>query len=325
MPSASSTKIPTLSPLFLDNLRSLTTSLFSALWVLKSEGVIHADIKPENIFVSTALSAYPLSQMMHHRSHSSNRSTEKYMKSEKLYRDLGADSHELKFHLGDFGNAFLLSEAMKFYREFNIQSMPYRSPEILCGIPFNHQIDMWSIGVILLEICMGRTLFSCETREELFVAQCQHLTPPNATRFAGGKYSRDLFTLVASQSLVATSFSDHLQTIYNLLITPISDRSSLTTIYPSDLLHLIASLTYPDPDLRLNIQDAIQHSFVASSIAIPMTVWNISTHKSKGRKNKNTIDALRTATIRSKSMNHNNGLSHSSSKAEMKEKYALNW
>lgn len=305
----------------------LASKLFAALWILKSEGIVHADIKPENIFVSSSgMSALPLSQVLNCSTPSSF-SNRKHSKTEKVCLDLGTENRRIDFHLADFGNAFLLSESMKFYREFNIQSMPYRSPEILCGIPFNHQIDIWSIGIVLLEICMGRTLFSCETREELFVAQCQYLSPPSATRFAGGKYSRDLFSLVASQSLVPISFPDHFRTIYNLLIPPMSDRTTLSAIYPTDLIHLIASLTYPDPDLRLNIQDAIQHTFVASSIAIPMTLWNVGGHKPKGRKNKNSssIETLRTTRVASVAIHHTSSNGYHSSKAEMKEKYALNW
>jgi serine/threonine protein kinase len=232
--------------------------------------------------------------------------------------------------LADFGNSFLLSESMKFYRDFEIQSLPYRSPEILCGIPFNHQIDIWSVGVVLLEICLGQTLFSCETREELFLAQCAILTPPHVTRFAGGRYSRDLFSLIANGNgrppiVLASSissFSDHYRSLYELLISPHRHSHpatslspslahapppglSLQSIFPTELIHLIASLLYPDPDIRLNIQDALQHSFIASAIRIPMSLWSSSSnphHRLKGRQNKHStsIDALRTSSQVSK-------------------------
>jgi serine/threonine protein kinase len=186
-------------------------------------------------------------------------------------------------------------------------------------------------------MCLGRTLFSCETREELFLAHCQLLTPPQATRFAGGRYSRDLFALVSSSQAGAPpplpshgdsiTFSDHYRKIYDLLLSPhlnnsSSAVSSLSTIFPSDLIHLIASLLYPDPDLRLNIQDALQHSFVSSFIQIPMSLWSNSGHghqnKLKGRKRKHSasVETLRTSKVHSIS----NGC-HSMN-AEMKEREA---
>ena len=39
-----------------------------------------------------------------------------------------------------------------YYKSFNIQSLPYRAPEVLMGRPFSFAIDMWSLGVVLLEV-----------------------------------------------------------------------------------------------------------------------------------------------------------------------------
>jgi serine/threonine protein kinase len=347
---------PTMSSVFIDNIRQLSVKLLSALWVLKCEGIIHGDLKPENIFfsfstiTSPTASSNPPSQSFQHREISQN--------IPQKCLDLGAaPASKIDFILGDLGNCFLLSESMKFYRDFNLQSLPYRSPEVLCGIPFNHQIDLWSLGIILLEVCLGRTLFSCQTREELFLAHCHLLTPPQATRFAGGRYSRDLFALVESQGASrspspsphngngnsffasAATFADHHRTIYDLLLSPYlnsscpspssaaaSSSSSLATMFPSDLIHLIASLLYPDPDLRLNIQDALQHSFVSSFLKIPMTLWSSSNSshgpshsKLKGRKRKHgaSVETLRTASqLQHEVLSNGSGYSRS---AEMKE------
>ena len=40
-----------------------------------------------------------------------------------------------------------------------IQSRFYRSPEVLLGIPYDTQIDMWSLGCILVEMHTGEPLF----------------------------------------------------------------------------------------------------------------------------------------------------------------------
>lgn len=312
------------------------------MWILKSEGIIHGDIKPENIFVtSNNFSFQNYNSNSNHNNHHVNNNkininnyqqfksgsgSKRKRSLEQFIYDLGIENNEIDFILGDFGNAFLVSESKKFYRDFNIQSLPYRSPEVLCGIPFNHQIDIWSVGIILLEICLGRTLFSCETREELFLSQCHLLSPLQSRRFTGGRYSRELFSLqstyfinntllngnqynnpfqTSSSSLLSSSlssittssvssnfsnnltFSDHYRNIYNLLHQ--HQHTNLIINYPTDMIHFIASLLYPDPDIRLNIQDALQHNFISSSISIPMSLWNgnqSSNNKYKGRNNR---------------------------------------
>lgn len=304
---------PSVNETFLHHLRKLTAKLLSALWILKAEGIIHSDIKPENIFLSSSF-VHDLSPsyLAFNSRVSENHSKKRKFGSHSVV-DLGLVSHDVDYILGDFGNAFLLSESTKFYKDFNIQSLPYRAPEVLCGVPFNHQIDLWSVGIVLLETALGRTLFSCQSREELFLAQCRVLTPPHFSRFAGGRYSRDLFSLLpqstpsspvalsSSHSRLSTTsspqashpFSDHYRTIYSLLIS--STTSSNPTIFPSDLIHLIASLLYPDPDVRLNVQDALQHSFISSLVTIPLCLWN--SNKTKGRNNKKSlsIETLRTS------------------------------
>lgn len=51
----------------------------------------------------------------------------------------------------DFGSSCYLNERMYTY----IQSRYYRAPEIILGIPYDYQIDMWSFGCILCELFTG--------------------------------------------------------------------------------------------------------------------------------------------------------------------------
>ena len=56
----------------------------------------------------------------------------------------------------DFGNAIRPSEAVRYYDDFEIQSLGYRAPEVLAGVPFGYAIDMFSLGVVLVEAALGR-------------------------------------------------------------------------------------------------------------------------------------------------------------------------
>ena len=54
--------------------------------------------------------------------------------------------------LADFGNAMFSQQASRYFEEFNVQTLWYRSPEVLLGVPFGVEIDMWSLGCVLFEV-----------------------------------------------------------------------------------------------------------------------------------------------------------------------------
>lgn len=56
----------------------------------------------------------------------------------------------------DFGSSCRSNKRMYSY----IQSRFYRSPEVMLGLPYGVEIDMWSLGCILVEMHTGEPLFS---------------------------------------------------------------------------------------------------------------------------------------------------------------------
>ena len=48
-----------------------------------------------------------------------------------------------------------------------VQSRFYRAPEVVLGVPYNHAIDMWSFGCIIIEMVTGRPLFQVIDEKEL--------------------------------------------------------------------------------------------------------------------------------------------------------------
>uniref|UniRef100_G3NGB0 non-specific serine/threonine protein kinase n=1 Tax=Gasterosteus aculeatus aculeatus TaxID=481459 RepID=G3NGB0_GASAC len=108
------------SPLPLKIIRPVLQQVATALKKLKSLGLIHADLKPENIMLVDP--------------------------SRQPYR----------VKVIDFGSASHVSKAVC---STYLQSRYYRAPEIILGLPFSEAIDMWSLGCVIAELFLGWPLY----------------------------------------------------------------------------------------------------------------------------------------------------------------------
>uniref|UniRef100_A0A8C4GS07 Protein kinase domain-containing protein n=1 Tax=Dicentrarchus labrax TaxID=13489 RepID=A0A8C4GS07_DICLA len=107
-------------PLQLSEIRVITQQMLVALNSLKSIGLAHADIKPDNVM------------LVNHK------------------------LQPFKVKLIDFGQAFLVS---KKPRNILIQGLGYRAPEVILGLPLNEAIDMWGLGCLLAFLYLGKHLY----------------------------------------------------------------------------------------------------------------------------------------------------------------------
>ncbi|XP_055900709.1 homeodomain-interacting protein kinase 2-like isoform X2 [Biomphalaria glabrata] len=125
-------------PLPLKYIRPITYQVLHALGKLKELGLIHADLKPENIMLVDPV-RFP-------------------------YR----------VKVIDFGSASHVSKAVC---STYLQSRYYRAPEILLGLPFCEAIDMWSLGCVIAELFLGWPLYpgSSEYDQIRYISQTQGL------------------------------------------------------------------------------------------------------------------------------------------------------
>ncbi|WAR02727.1 HIPK2-like protein [Mya arenaria] len=125
-------------PLPLKYIRPITQQVLTALLKLKNLGLIHADLKPENIMLVDPV-RFP-------------------------YR----------VKVIDFGSASHVSKAVC---STYLQSRYYRAPEILLGLPFCESIDMWSLGCVIAELFLGWPLYpgSSEYDQIRYISQTQGL------------------------------------------------------------------------------------------------------------------------------------------------------
>ena len=75
----------------------------------------------------------------------------------------------------DFGSSCFESEKLYTY----IQSRFYRSPEIILGLPYNTQIDMWSFGCLLCELYLGYPIFAGDSEHDQLLAMTEVLGLPH--------------------------------------------------------------------------------------------------------------------------------------------------
>ncbi|KAK5972345.1 Homeodomain-interacting protein kinase 4 [Trichostrongylus colubriformis] len=128
------------TPLPLNSIRPIVQQVLTALLKLKSLGLIHADLKPENIML------------------------------------VDPTNQPFRVKVIDFGSA---SHRSKAVTNTYLQSRYYRAPEIILGLPFREAIDMWSLGCVIAELFLGWPLYpgSSEYDQIRFIVQTQGLPP----------------------------------------------------------------------------------------------------------------------------------------------------
>lgn len=110
----------------LNTIRYIMKQILQACYQLETVNIIHCDLKPENILL-------------------------------KIDKEKGSD---IIIKITDFGSACFNNNTMFNY----IQSRYYRAPEVILGLQYSLEIDIWSIGCIAAELWLGEPIFAglCE-------------------------------------------------------------------------------------------------------------------------------------------------------------------
>jgi serine/threonine protein kinase len=261
----SSSSHRSLSSADIQSLRCIALSLISALFILHKDGIIHGDIKPENVFVDIP----PLNE------HSTDPGDDGDHTATPQLRHLPT-SFQIK--LGDFGNSIHLSEVKDYFKEFEIQSLPYRAPEVLIGQLFGTAIDIWSTGILLLELCINRPIFVPNNRKEAIRGIEAQIGELNRKRFSGGMYSHLLFDDTgtgAGLSMSVTETNNHpSKALKRLLLKHVSISGSMYEV--AEMIDFISHLVAIDPQSRYGAKDLLPHSFLTPLLPIPYSLLSIS-------------------------------------------------
>lgn len=157
----------------------LFTSLGVAIDYAHQQGVLHGNIKPSNILLN-------------------RQNTAKFEAGEPMF--------------ADFGLVQLLGNAA------SVGAPQYMSPEQAKGLPLNNRSDIYSLGVILYEICTGVQPFRDESSVAVMMQQINTLPtppilinpnlPPALSEAILRAMAKDTATRFSMASLLATAIAD---------------------------------------------------------------------------------------------------------------------
>jgi len=133
-------KLNKFSPMPLNHIRPILQQVLTALIKLSELGLIHADIKPENIML------------------------------------VNPTNEPFRVKLIDFGSATYTRNAVN---NTYLQSRYYRAPEVILGVPFSEKIDIWSLGCVIAELFLGWPLYpgGCEYDQIRYITSTEGLAP----------------------------------------------------------------------------------------------------------------------------------------------------
>jgi len=237
--------------LSLQAVRSYFGQLFAAASHLKKHGIIHADLKPDNILVSGDFSTV---------------------------------------QLADFGSAFEASSPGSQPTPYLVSRF-YRAPEIILGLVPTIAIDLWSLAVTVAEVFMGDVLFRGKSNNDMLYVFMQHMGPfsnrvirqhmvqcqkmpniiPQQFKQEGTNYCfaqqvvdpisgepfHKIHSLLSNNS-TKTKFPSATPLHQKILKAKSSTDSRTSVMHFSDLLQKCLAL---DSTRRIALKDALQHPF----------------------------------------------------------------
>ena len=189
--------------------RSVAIQLLEALVHFRTLGVIHCDLKLENILVEDARTA--------------------------------------KVVIIDFGSSCFASNPLYSY----LQSRFYRAPEVIMGLPYSYEIDLWSTACMLPELRSGRPAFPGNSEHDQLACISEVLHEPPKHMVDACK-RRDLFD--DGGSLVALSPNrSGSRRVDQLIKARAKDKH---------FVDFLGTLLRWDPGERASPVDALRHPFL---------------------------------------------------------------
>ena len=226
------------APLSLKEIQSLADQILMSIRFLHKLNIIHTDLKPENLMLE---SGETIEVQFAKR-------TRKVLKRTDL-------------QLIDFGSAVQRGDR----RSSIVSTRHYRAPEVILDLGWTEEIDIWSIGCILVELYIGIPLF--QTHEDAEHLRLMEVILGDIPRELSVKCKRDYFrdgkvrypsadTPASSESYVKSACRLEVRSFNKKWIVPRND-------FERDFYDFIRGLLEFIPERRLTAREAYYHPFLS--------------------------------------------------------------
>ncbi|XP_030259461.1 homeodomain-interacting protein kinase 2-like isoform X2 [Sparus aurata] len=239
-------------PMLLSDIRAIIKQLATALDALKKSGIIHTDVKCDNIM------------MVNHQ------------------------LRPLKVKLIDFGVAISTSHARQGMR---LQPLSLRSPEIICGLKFSEAIDMWSLGCVMALMILGNRLFEAPSEYELLRRIVELLGQPADHLLNGGLKTKDYFNWTESNcwelKTPAEFYGRNVRRVdegsWFQSVDDLKDvlKETNNEAEAEDCIELLKAMLKIDPNERITPREVASHPFITKDYPTFQTV-EVKTPRSSG-------------------------------------------
>ncbi|KAK9528794.1 hypothetical protein VZT92_012939 [Zoarces viviparus] len=232
-------------PLALNEIGIIAKQLLVALDALKGLGILHTDIKPDNIML------------------------------------VNMQDQPFKIKLIDFGEAI---PASKVQLGMWLQPTGFRAPEVALGLPFTEAIDVWGVGCVLVFLYLANNLFPVKCDYQMMKCMVEVLGQPEYHLLRPGIYTQRYFIeeeaadrptwrLMMPEEYEAANHvkAEERQSFFDLP----SSLDDLVNIYPKGeaaefedrkaFVDLIKQLLHLDGDQRISPHRALQNPFITKS------------------------------------------------------------
>ncbi|KAJ3052401.1 dual specificity protein kinase kns1 [Rhizophlyctis rosea] len=224
------------APFPLWHIRSFAAQILEAVEFLHHLGLIHTDLKPENLMLEE--------------------NTTRIVPAVKRNAKSRKELLSTRIRLIDFGSAIFEED----YHSSVVSTRHYRAPEIILSLGWSYPCDMWSIGCILVEFFTGDALFQThDNLEHLALMEailgripaemCRNPTSGAERFFKAGRVDfPNSKTKPQSKKFVKQTKS------LKDLIRPNNDELN-------DFYDLIGKMLTYSPRDRITARDALRHPF----------------------------------------------------------------
>ncbi|ODV61849.1 serine/threonine protein kinase KNS1, partial [Ascoidea rubescens DSM 1968] len=139
------------------HIQSFSKQILTSICFLHDLNIIHTDLKPENILlINSDYISNKFPKNLSVLNNTSNLIYKNYFNS--ISKQTSLESKILidtSINIIDFGSAIFNDE----FHSSIVSTRHYRAPEIIFGIGWSYDCDLWSIGCILAELVVGEAIF----------------------------------------------------------------------------------------------------------------------------------------------------------------------